>query len=438
MKLFNCCKWQLMVFFTIFTPLAAVMLLFPGLTIFGDNGELSSLSDAAILFPRFLLEFSHSGILLIVRVTNVFFVALCGVVAYNIMTGIFDVDNKKLTVITSIAAACIPYSIRMINMLYNDNMHIFFSFLILYILLVLAKRVELKKSNIVLSLFLSISICLGFLVQSSILSNTMGHGGHMPVSEMFKAFFSISGMIAFVRLVLGQAYSIFVFTGGLAPLLFVSLVLCLIFLIWKKTRHRAAEFVKENKILFCAIVYTIVQLSVIVILTSFERVYDTRLGVDLGWLLYFRSWPYAASPVLILSIVLFQKLERPVAKKLLIIAAAFIIAHSILFSYLAAPLLFNSEDTFLSYYAPVALAKTGSAEGFTPDNFLVMTIFAWAITLASFILIRKRRFVILSVIILVFSLYHYSYITIRQDIPQSNQMADEYDKQYLAPECYKV
>jgi len=434
------------------------------------------------LFPVFLFDLSTFEIFLIMRIVTSALAALNGVIAYNITTRIFEVSNLKLAVVTSIAAACFGPNLIMTNAIFNDSMLIFLNWVILYILLSTAKRTETSKPGIAMSILLSAIMGYGLLVHhrvifiwgavfifllcylainrkipillrvflpsfivffllarffenyvqsalwlayARVLDNTADSLAWVFSRDAFLNRFSVSGLIAFIRMIIGETHTAFVRTAGLATLLFVALTFCLICLIYKKTRVHAQKIVKENKLLFMAITYTITQMAAIILLTAYSQTTNIQsVGADVRWLLYTRYWATAAAPVILLSVVLFCNIKKQLLGKLMFITGVFLVILNILFSYLVAPLLFGvATGSMSSYFSLTGMSSLDTVN--TPTRFLIATLVAGVATLLLYSFAYKRKLALTSMLVLAFFLYDYSYGTINHHIPISQRLNAE-------------
>jgi len=509
-QFFNKFKWQIFVFFTLFVPLGTVTLFIPG----GDfviglhsQSSIGAIAGAAyfagldwsrvislgyymgfgftgLFFPLFLFDFSTATILLIVRSSNVALLSFCGVIVYNIMTGIFGIQNKKLAMIVSIAAACLPYNMQLTISMHNCNMQIFLDCVVLYLLLIMAKKRESQKASLGLSLLLGFIMCYGLLVHTRIifvwgavfcfllgyfvinrkilvniwafllsflvfyflshsligyvesslwsageeaLLNSVDSIGWIFHRDALMYHLNLDGIIALSRLLIGQTYSIFAFTGGLGAILLVSFVFSLVCLVWKKHRAATQKIVLENKLLFFAILYTVLQLAAITFLTSYTSLWAiTGPSPDIRWLVYHRYWVSAGVPVIFLSVTLLLKLDKHIARKLIIYSTIFLVVFNILFAYMVAPLLYG-KTWFMGVYNPLLLFDVFSTDAVNSMHFLSMILVVAGITMAVFVFLKKQNFIIASAILLVFFVYNYSYVTARENVPHTQHNAVQYN-----------
>jgi len=492
-------KWKLMIFLSIFIPVGAIKFFIPSSIMTDDFATMAGAAHFAGLdwsrvlvtspfhgfglsmffFPLYLFNLTPSVIILAMRIVNTALLAICGVIAYNTATKIFEIENRKLAIINSIAAACVPYNIFVTNYIWNVSLLILLNWIILYLLLLMVKKIESRKSNIVQSLLLSILLCYGltvhtrmffiwggvfvfilcylimnkkflvnlwvfvpsllvfyFLVRFFIsyiiavawtadgaaLFNTIEGLEEVFSPYGFFARLNRDGLIAFFRGILGQIYTTFIFTGGLAPLLFVSLVFCFVCLILKKTRKQTVEIVRENRFLLLATVFTIAQIAANILLLSYNQIPNIQTmqpGLErTRWLVYDRYWQSAAAPSVLLAIVAIYKIKKPIVRKLIIISTAFIVLISTLFSYLIAPLIYGAYITSnLTWVHYGSLTFMRWDDFFTPSHILIMTMFAGGITAAVYLLASKKKLVAVSALLLSFFVYHYAYTTINFHLP---------------------
>jgi len=446
---------------------------------------------SALLFPLFLLDLSPFTFLLVIRLANAVLLAFCGVIAYNIMVKIFEIRNEKLAVVAAIASACLGINIIYSNVVWNEGMLIFLNWSILYLLLLMGKRNESGESNIIQSLLLSVLLCYGLLVHTRMLfmwgavfvflasyliiykkmlpdlrvflpsflllfflgryvisyvQNTiwlvedpmyMANTVEQTLAGVFAGdrfidLFSADGILALLRTTLGQLYTTFVLSGGLIPLLFAALIICIVCLVLKKTRSQTQELINENKLLFLAIIYTVSHIAAIILLNAYTAIHNIRLAVNVRWLMYDRYWSVAAAPAIVLSIVIFYKMKKDVVKKLIVISSVSLLVLIVLFAGLVAPMLYGSvyfSHIHMWHYGLLMLFRWSGqlwADAFTPVHFLVMSVFAAIITLFTYLLLYKRKVTPAVVLILVFFISNYIDTTVRFHIPRSRFHAEEY------------
>jgi len=512
-RFFQSNKWQFLIFFSIFIPLMFINLFYPGLTsITATNEEVAMIAGAAfaagldwsevisliafywfgftaLLFPVFLIDFSPYIILVIMRAANTALVAFGGVIAFNIMTRIFDME-KKVSFTASIAAACSLYNLIMIAVITNENILIFLDWIILYVLLSMSKKSKDGNSTVALSLILSFLMCYGLLVHTrmifiwgavfvfllsqfiiskkilvnirvfipsflllyflsrNLINYVQSELWLLPYDETLVnsieqvggSLFSlagllerltVSGLIAFFRTALGQAWSAFVITGGLIPLLFVSLS----FVLYSKFRdkrgtmeHNRERPYEENNYLYLASLYTLVQLFAIIVLTAYSTIPTiSSLTPDTRWLIYQRYWGPAAGPVVVLSVTLLYKMKKQIASRLIFVSAISLVFLNILFAYFVAPLMYGvrSRSGIFTFYSAMAFWSPGE-EPFRATHFFVITIIASTITSVVYFFVSMRKFTFMSVFLLGFFLYNHGFSAIRIGIPNSQQLATEY------------
>jgi len=502
-KLNQTYKWQILIFFTVLISIGVVKFFIPGLVPFGPD-EVGTIAGAAFfagldwgsvisltgyygfgftifLFPVFLFDLSPYIILVIMRFANTVLTAFGGIIVYRIMTDIFGVEDKKLVVVVSIATACFGYNAILTNAVVNDTALIFLNWIVLYILLLMVNRIELRKRNTIQSLYLSFVMCYGFLIHTRIIIiwggvfvflicyfimsrkilvdikvfltsflllfflshsltrhvqdvlwmandraivNSVEFLGYMFSPSTFLNLLSIGGLIAFTRMIVGELHSTFVQTGGIAPLLFVSLAFCIICLVRKKTRAQSKTFIEENKYLFLAAIYTISQIAAMIFLTALSQILNIHINADVRWLIYTRYWSVVAAPTIVLSTILLHNAKKELTNKLIKVSAITIVVINILFAYLVAPL-FNGVDIvqaihYFSFFAGMALGNV-----VRPIHFFIVTIFSGAVTLIIYSCAKKRKLVPISVVFVAYSLYSFYYFTVGFHIPQSQDLTVE-------------
>ena len=502
-------KWQLLIFFVVFIPIGSVKLFFPGLTQNTGADEFGTIAGAAyfagknwsgvvslffyygfgytaLMFPFFMFGFSPSVIHILMLLVNTACLAFCGVICYNMMTKLLNIENHKLSIIASITAACFfPNNIFATNTVANESMLILLNWIVLYLCLTMIDRKKLGKNNILQSIILSLLLCYGNLVHTralfiwgavaltlishfiinrnsfirlrfflpslalfyyivdnivnyiqsalwlsdgEVIVNTVEGVGRSFSNALY--VLNTSGFIAMFRTIVGQMYGVFCFTTGLAFFLILFTFFCFVGLLSKKSRVLIYDFIKNNQCMFLAIMYTTVQIIVIISLTAFVQapnISGSRGAINAKWLLYNRYWAASAAPVVPLVFALISKLEKNSINLLLKASVVSIIAVNILFSYLNAPQIYGRVNSVSGvYYAYSGLTLMEYGDMFTPSRFLLMTLLSGVITLISYLLIYKRKYVFVSVLALILFVYNYSYVTIKFQIPISQEMSREF------------
>ena len=517
LRFFENCKWQILVFFVIFTLIGTPKLFFPGFIHPSASMETVTMVGAAfaagldwsavisgylytgfgftlLLFPVFMFNLSPHSILVVIGLANTVLLSFCGVIAYNIMTRIFEIKCKKIAVITSIATACLYMNIFISNLISNHIMMVFLDWSILFILLVMAKRAEFDKSNIIQSLLLSFLMCYGFLVHTRIfflwgaiivfllcclivkrkvivslwvflpsfvvlfflasilvgyVQSTVYLVGHNEglqndvawIGRVLTHFgYELSWytiVLAFLRMIVAQLNNIFTLSSGLALIPIVALATIFICLLWKRTRAQTQLVIKENTLLFLATMYTVAHVVAILLLMAWGYVPGVQATRPDAIAFIMNYWAVALSPTIALSISIFYKIKTTIASKLILTTTTVaIIAVSVLFAYLVAP--FIHADAWMrdgpewTVYAPLTFWSWIFGERFEPGSthFLTMTIVATAITLVLFLLVHKRKLHLASALLLTFFLYSFNYTTINYHMPMSQGMAAEYRHVY--------
>jgi len=511
-RFFHSYNWQILIFFVLFIPLGAFTFFIQGYIHPSASMELISMVGSALLagldwsaviagyfytgfgstlplFPLFLFNLSPYDILVGMGLFNTALLAFCGVIAYNIMTGIFEIECKKITVFTSIAAACLYMNLWHSNMINNHTMMVFLDWSVLYLMLTMVKRLELGKSNILQSFLLSFLMCYGFLVHTRILflwgaaivffiaylicrkkliiniwaflpsfavlfflanifvnyvqttvylvaaeeglQNDVAWIGRV-LTHFDYSLYLHTIFIAFSSMIVAQVNNIITLSSGMVVIPVVALVLCFVCLIWKKTRLHTQLIIRENTPLFLATMYTAAHIAAIVLLMAWGYVpgiQATRTDVIAFVMNY---WAVALAPIVVLSVAILYKMEISLINKLLAISVVTIFSVGILFAYIVAPQIhagaFMRPGPEWTVYSPLTFWSWVFGEAFEPTsaNFLLMTVIAGSITLVLFLLVYKQKLHIAPMLLLAFFLYSYSFMTIRYHVPMSQSLAGEY------------
>ena len=496
-------RWQLLVFFAVFIPIGASQFSLSAMVIV-QNDEIGTLGGAAyfagldwsrivsyypfygfgysIFFTHaFMLNLSPYTILLIFRLANTALLAFSGVIAYNIMTVIFGITDKRLTIITSIAASCFSMGLIYSNFIINDSMLILLNWLILYIMLLMVERIDNKKSNIVHSILLAFLMCYGMLIHTRIiftwggififllcyiimkrkllvklivflpsfilfyflsdnlltyvqnaiwgaaadeLWNTIETIGWRFTGGRLLYFLSASGLISFVRVILGQIWTLIAYTGGLVLFPIVALVYSCVCLIRKKTRLRTQTLIAENKFFFLAVIFVIVQLAAIILMTAYASFRILVRAPNLRWIMYDRYYAATAAPIIMLSVVFLHKIKQDEIRKIISVSAGLLIVLNLLYVFIVAPFIYGLRHTG-PFMALTGAGASGAA--IEASHILIATLFSSAIVAIVFYLAYRCKLASISILVLAFSLYIYGDVTARLHVSLSQRNVHLYE-----------
>jgi len=509
-------KWQLLIFFALFVPLGVFKFFLPG-SLHPTSAIEGHMAGAAMLagldwsgvfggylyagfgsnwylFPLFMFDLSPNTIYIVMGLNQTLLIAFTGVIAYNMMTDIFDIYDKKIAVITSMAAACLYSDIFWSNPILSETMMVFMTWSILYVLLIMAKRAELLKPNKIQSLLLSFLMCYSLLLSTRMLfvwgavlvfilcylitskKMLVNLWVFLPsiviqyfiathlinyvqtifylvaegetITNDFNSIFGIlslstllftgfTSLVAMARLIIAYMNNIFALSSGLVYISFAAIVLVFVCLIWKKTRVQTQTIINENKTLFAAAMYSVSLVAATTVLMAYNYLPQNQTSnPDTISFMFDRYWRIGLAPTVVFSIVILYRMKNPIIKKLLLISTGIIIAVSILFAFYVAPLI-HPEALMRSgpewtVYEPLTFWNWVAGEPFepTPMNFFTMALIASVITLVLFILIGKRKLHLVSMVLLAWFIFNYSYTTINSHIPMARRSAAENHQVY--------
>ena len=501
-------KIELFVFLIVFIIKGSFNFLFPGLTMTSGVDEFGTIAGAAfaagynwagvvslipyygfgysfLMAPLFMLGLAPSAVHIGMLFYNTVCLAFCGVICYRILTKIFNFENIKLCVLLSVTTVFLAPNLLETNLVMNESMLFLLNWIVLYLLLVMHKRIEDGKKNTLLSLLLAFVLCYGFLVHTrviyiwgaaavfivlhlliskrllvnlpvflssfavffllfrlivskvqaalwsgsgAVIDNTVESLG-VGLNQLLEVFSGRAVIIA-LKTLIGQLYSVFVFTGGFAFILFAALLAGIICLIVPKFRARVLSFVRGNKALVLAIAFTAVQMAAIIILLCLNSIEKTSLEfgyVNTKYFLYARYWAACAAPGTMLAIVLICKTRKE--KLLTGLAGIFTAVFAAAFLFKIAPFIYgvdNSVSSIYYQYAGPALMQAG--DEFTALSFLFITLIAGIATILILFSLIRKKYVIALVVMLCFSCYAYAYPTLTIYAENSQRMDDRFSE----------
>jgi len=455
-----------------------------------------------LMAPLFSLGLSSSAIYVGMLFYNAVCLALCGVICYRILTKIFGLKNTLINVLIALTAGLFAPNLMETNFILNEGMLILLNWLALYLLLIMLKRAERGEKNTIHSILLSFVMCYGLLVHTRIMfiwgaiavyvvlyslinkksllnllafipsfiifficarllisyvQSILWRGADGVLNNSVESLgqnfvwlagaFSYSGMAAAFRNLAGQLYSVFVFTGGFAFILFAVFIVAIICFIIPKTRKRFLGFVRENKTLTLAFAYMAALLIAVILFVSAGSIPHTNWDfgfINTKWFLYTRYWAVCAAPAAMLVIVLFDRLRK--TRLIIVLAGILAIAVNAAFFYKVAPLFFGVENTRSSvFYQYHGLAFMQIGDELTIPVFQTITLVAGIITALIYLCLLKRKYAVALTVFLVFSMYTFIYPTVGIYSDNSQRMnaqfsgvAEVFKNEKITPERYPV
>ncbi len=112
------------------------------------------ITDNPVIIFQFMIAF------------NTICLGISGIIAYNIIKGIFKIDNEVYAALTAFASAMYFGSVLNANAVYNESMLVLVGWIMVYILLIMQERRDANKSTFLLTIVLSIVMVYSLLVHT--------------------------------------------------------------------------------------------------------------------------------------------------------------------------------------------------------------------------------------------------------------------------------
>ena len=501
-------RWILLVFISIVIIKIVYVVSIPGLTQITGPDEIGTIAGAvyfagfdwseiiknqpyygfgySILFaPFFMLGLSSRTIYFIMLLSNALCLGLSGVICYSIAFRYLHAGSEKFCCLLAVVSAFFTNNNTATNYFINEAPLILLTWLVLYILLVMAERIKEDKKNYLLSfllafsmgyaflvhtrgiflwgavvvflffhyitekkrvlrleVFLPVFITLFFLVKEFIdylqrhlwmkdgntLRNDINSIADLPGKIRF--VLTKDGFKSLVRFIIANLYGMSLLTYGLMILLFVLCIYYLRRLYAVKSRTEVIGEIKENQNIFLCAVYILSLLIAIPLIVSLNYintgVWNDNRVLTIEYLSYSRYWAVITPEVIMLVTVLLRRINLPKGLYAATLAGTLLISG--LFIYInRAAIKASPHNEFTGYYDffPLALIDRDRAY-FKISEFIIISIVGAVITALVFLLFRKRKASLALLVLFVFFTYNNVYITYsiqRKDSVSRNDMA---------------
>ncbi|MCI8669291.1 MAG: hypothetical protein HFI34_07210 [Lachnospiraceae bacterium] len=501
---------QIILFLSVFIVKVLINLLFKSLTSATGNDEIGTIAGAAyfagldwsnvvstilyygwgfsaLMAPAFLLSDNMSVIYQIMLSYNALLMALCVVICYNILKNFFKINSELTCALVSLASCCFYHNIINGNAIINENPLVFLNWLVLYLILIMQRRVEEGKKVKAYTFLLGFLLCYGLTVHTRfiftwcallvaiiiyyLLRNKLFVNIPIMMAECgigyfvvkflnsimqdrlwlaylkdeaignsiesigaiwgnFAKLFSVDGMIAYLKCVVGQFFILATYSGVFLVLFLVigGIATGKIILTIKARMNKAEpEISRMNASLYTAVIFIAALIIATILFTSVASINSTLVSASQGigskWYVYQRYWAAYCAMAIMLTFVYIIK--RETVKKEIITTFLMYIIASIGFLGVIAPELVSirikSSGAF-TIITPLMIRKMLGY--FNYLDFLRLFIVGIFICIISIILIKKRRIKSLSVLFMAMFIFVYVCFLIQSDIPaaQNNNL----------------
>ena len=426
--------------------------------------------------PLFLLGLNPGALHICLLFYNAICLSFCGVLCYRILTRMFELENPVVCVFISLASIFSPINMADSNIAYNESMLFLINWVVLYLLLDMTKSGGESGGNVKKSLLLSAILCYGFIVHTRIIF-TLGavcvylvcqyimtrkrilnwrafvpafavflfaarmavdlvqvalwKKGDVPLTNSVESLgglyenilflFSASGLKEWLRTIIGQAHSMLIFSGGILMVLFacVAVVVCLLTL--PKTRRETWDMLRENRLLFLGVVFTVSILVASVALTALSNIENIRIKVYL----YQRYWAVVAGPALAVALTVLYRFKQ--SKELWYSTIAVSALLCIGFVFKVAPMYqdvpANSSGVYTTYLG-LCLLKPGDL--LNGSDLVIITTVAVVISFFVFFLWKREKYARSLSVLICFFLYCATYAAVFVQIPNANASRSQF------------
>lgn len=404
-----------------------------------------------------------------------------GVICYNIIRDIFNIDDNRFNVIVSITSTFFSCILLNSNAVFNECALMMIEWILVYLLLLMQKKKDAGQSTLVMTIVFSLISIYGFTVHTriiyvlgasfifmvmyfilkrKILVNIPAFVGIMGVGYIFVqklikfvqlkiwltndpeklrnsvsnlgGYFgnvsylkSASGIKGFVYTLWGQVYGMFSLSGGIFAIAICIFIFIILSLILKKKMEQVDGNLVTLGAFLCSLMMAVLLLTALGVLDLVEE--NVLAGTASRWYLYTRYWAMCGQITVMFVLVFFKKQEK--VSKILIGASVAVFALVSLGFVLKMGKMFyiyqGARSNAFSSYLGMLFMK--SDDYFTTASFWRMTIFAAVIFVISLICIKCKKAEIMAVAVLCLFIYSYAYTTIILDVPTSKQLYNEFD-----------
>lgn len=444
---------------------------------------------SALMAPAFLLSDNMSVIYQIMLSYNALLMALSVVICYNILKNIFKINGEFTCALISLASCCFYHNIINGNSIINENPLVFLNWLVLYLILIMQRRAEEGKKVRAFSLLLGFLLCYGltvhtrfiftwcalllaiiiyylfrnkFFVHIPIIIAECGMGYFIvkylnsiiqdklwlaylkdgaignsmeSIGEIwgnFAGLFSINGMIAYLKCIVGQFFVLGTYSGVFLVLFFVIGGFAagkLISVIRTKIKKSESEISGMNASLYTAILFIAALISATILFTSVASINSVLASIDQGtgskWYVYQRYWAaYCAMAVMLTFVYLVKKVK--IKREMIITIIIYILTSGIFLGFIAPELegiRIKSSGAF-TIITPLMLRKMQGY--FSYLDFFKLLMAGLFIYMVSVVLIKKRKIKLLSIVFITMYIFIYSCFLVQSDIPAAQVNNSKY------------
>lgn len=410
---------------------------------------------------------------------------ISGIICYNILKDIFDVDDTKFNVMATLASVFFTCVLVNSNAVFNECVLMMIEWIMVYLLLLMQRRKDNDKSTLVLTVVFSlvsiyafsvhtrIIYVLGasfifmvfyFIIKKKVLVNVPAFVGIMVVGyvlvqkliehvqlkiwltndpeklknsvsglgEYFKNIKylkTVTGIKGFIYTLWGEVYGMFSLSGGIFAIAICVFAFIILSLIFKKKMKQVDGNIVTLASFICSLMMAVLLLTALGVIDLVEE--NVLAGTASRWYLYTRYWAMCGQLTVMFVLLFFKKYSKFEKERKWIL-----VSSVTLFAIVSAGFLFKMAKMFFIYqgarsnafasYLGMLLMKT--EEYFTTWSFAKMTIIASVVLAACVVCIKFKKNIIMTAVIMCLFLYCYAYTTVELDIPTSKEMYSEFDE----------
>ncbi len=433
-----------------------------------------------LMAPVFHITDNPQLIYQIMLAYNTVCLGISGVICFNIIKNIFDIDDNRFNLITTLASICFPCVLLTSNEVFNECVLLTLQWVIVYLLLIMQKRKDEGKSNLVYTIILSLVCVYAFtvhtriiyilgavfvyivmylIIKRKVLINVPAFivilgGGYVAAQKLIKAvqlkiwltndpeklrnsvsnlggYFgnvtylkTANGIKGFVYTFLGEVYGMFSLSGGIFAIAICIFAFIILGLIFSKKFDKADEKIVTLAAYICSLMLAILLLTSLGVLDIVEE--NVIDGTASRWYLYTRYWSMC-SQLAVMFVLVFVKKQERLGKGLVISSAIVFAAVTAAFMYKMSGMFYiyqGAKSNAFSSYLGMLIMKTD--DYFSVSSFVKMTVMASVVFIAVLILLYAKKPAISALILLCLFLYTYGYSTVMLDMPNSQDMYTEF------------
>lgn len=406
---------------------------------------------------------------------------ISGVICYNILKDIFEVDDDRFNVLASLASIFFTCVMLNSNAVFNECALMMIEWLMVYLLLLMQRRKDNGKSTLALTIIFSlvsvyaftvhtriiyvlgasfIFIVFYFIIKRKVLVNIPAFVGIMgigyilvqklikyvqlkiwltndpeklknSVSNLGGYFGNIkylktgNGIKGFIYTLWGEVYGMFSLSGGIFAIAICIFAFIILSLIFKKKMKQVDGKLVTLASFICSLMMAVLLLTALGVIDLVEE--NVIAGTASRWYLYTRYWAMCGQ-LAVMFVLLFFKKQEKIGKGMIISSAVLFAAVSAAFVLKMGKMFYiyqGAKSNAFSSYLGMLLMKTD--EYFSTAAFVKMSAIAAVVLILCLICIKFRKTGIMAVVLLCLFLYSYGYTTVMLDIPTSKQIQSEFE-----------